>query len=454
LKKFQIFSIAGRRAAGFRLNRRQGRTGGIIMKKLALALTLAVSLMTTVAHAAAVNAVYRFTATGMSSPSNYGKGNTPHSELIQASDGNFYGTTEYGGSGLCPTFPAGGITGCGIVFRINAKTGVQTVLFNFPYDTATSSAPDGAYPTAGLIQGVDGFLYGVASGGGLANGGYGCNGAFGCGTLFRISLTGAFTLLHQFCGDASCRPLTEGGQPLNHLVQAADGNLYGVTAEGGQFGDGTLFRATISGAVTTLHDFVFGAGDGDDPIAALLVGHDGSTLYGTTASGGAFNAGLVFSYGGASGYKIIHSFDGSVSATPLGALIYGADGLLYGTTASGSMGGTLYSLDATNGTYAVDVVFPSGEPATALVLGSDGMMYGTLESGDVSSDGSTYSYNPVTKVMKAQVGFSTTTGAAPLGALIEGKDGFLYGTNSLYGGSDSHGSDAGTLYRIGPALPR
>ena len=190
-----------------------------------------------------------FQNTGSNVLSHFAKGDTPYSELLQASDGNFYGTTEYGGSGACPSFPPGGYVGCGTVFQINAKTGKETVIFNFPFNTATNSAPDGAYPTAGLIQGKDGALYGVAAGGGLANNGSGCNGAIGCGTLFRISPTGAFTLLHQFCGDGSCAPLTEGGRPMNHLVQTADGTLYGVTFAGGQFGDGTLFSATTSGAV-------------------------------------------------------------------------------------------------------------------------------------------------------------------------------------------------------------
>lgn len=418
---------------------------------VSLLLTLGVAGFAARAAAASVVAVYPFVDTGPSTPSNYSKGNSPHAELLQASDGNFYGTTEYGGSGACPTFPPGGYSGCGTVFQINARTGAEKVIFNFPFDTASNSAPDGAYPTAGLIQGKDGFLYGVAAGGGLANGGYGCNGAFGCGTLFRISLTGAFTLLHQFCGDASCDPLTEGGQPLSHLVQTADGTLYGVTAEGGQFGDGTLFRATISGAVTTLHDFEYGAGDGVDPIGALLIGKDGSTLYGTTATGGAFNGGLVFSYGVA-GYTIIHSFDNVMSSEPFGALIYGADGLLYGTTAGGSSGGTLFSLNTSGGAFTVDAIFAGGAAETGLLLGSDGLMYGTLISSEVSSDGSTYVYNPATKVMSAQVGFTTNTGAAPVGALIEGKDRYLYGTNSLYGGSNSRGVDAGTLYRIGPPL--
>ena len=401
------------------------------------------------ARAASVVAVSPFQDTGSNAPSHYAKGNTPYSELLQASDGNYYGTTVYGGSGLCPNTSEGGYLGCGAVFQINAKTGKETVIFNFPFDTATNSAPDGAFPTAGLIQGKDGSLYGVAQDGGI---GYGC-GAYGCGTLFRISPSGAFTLLHQFCGGEGCTGVPEGGRPLNHLVQTADGTLYGVTAGGGDFNDGTLFSATTSGTVRTLHYFLYGSGDGDNPVGALLVGHDGKTLYGTTQFGGANNGGLVFSYGTV-GYTILYSFDNVAAAEPLGALIYGANGLLYGTTYSGATGGTLFSLNTAGGAFAVDATFPSGSPATGLLLGSDGMMYGTLLSGDVSEDGSLFVYNPAAKAMQALVAFTTNTGAAPRGALIEGKDRYLYGSNSLYGGSNSLGTDGGTLYRVGPPLAK
>ena len=105
------------------------------------------------ARAASVVAVLPFQDTGSNAPSHYAKGNTPYAELLQASDGNYYGTTVYGGSGLCPNTSEGGYLGCGAVFQINAKTGKETVIFNFPFDTATNSAPDGAFPTAGLIQG-------------------------------------------------------------------------------------------------------------------------------------------------------------------------------------------------------------------------------------------------------------------------------------------------------------
>jgi hypothetical protein len=82
------------------------------------------------------------------------------------------------------------------------------------------------------------------------------------------------------------------------------------------------------------------------------------------------------------------------------------------------------------------------------------MMYGSLLSGDVSEDGSLFVYNPTTNVMQALLGFGTDTGAAPRGVLIEGKDRYLYGSNSLYGGSNSLGLDSGTLYRVGPPLAK
>lgn len=424
-----------------------GLAAAAVRRSRLAAVGLAVMLATLgVAHAASVDGVYRFVDTG-TSPSNYAKGNTPESELLQASDGNFYGTTVYGGSGLCPNRGEGGYTGCGTIFRISSK-GVETVLYSFPFDTAANAAPNGAFPTAGLIQGQDGFLYGVAQDGGIL----GCNGAFGCGTLFRISTAGAFTLLHQFCGGAGCTGINEGGRPMNHLVQGANGTLYGTAAEGGDFNDGTLFSATTSGGVSTLHYFVYGAGDGDDPIGAVLLSPDGGTLYGTTASGGANNAGIVFSYS-AGTLNIIHSFDGTNGATPEGALIFGADGLLYGTTASGPSGGVLFSLNTAGGDYTVDATFIGGEPVTGVLLGSNGLMYGTLLSSNViGNDGGLYVYNPATKAMQALVGFGTATGAAPRGSLIEGKDHYLYGTTSLYGGGNSRGVDGGTLYRIGPAL--
>ena len=410
------------------------------------------------AGAASVYGVFPFQNTGAKPPSQYGNGSYPQSELLQASDGNYYGTTAEGGTGLCPSpvppnFP---VIGCGTIFRINAATGVETVLYSFPYEPANKLAPNGAYPLAGLIQGKDGALYGVASEGGKLSG-Y-CY-TIGCGTLFRISMTGAFTLLHQFSGEPF-----EGSQPINHLVQTADGTLYGTTSYGGIDFAGTLFSASTSGTVTTL--YVFSGSNpnypnGAGPDGALLVGQDGSTLYGTTEFGGAADTGTVFSYTTAAGLTTLHSFDKVTSNYPVGALIYGADGLLYGVTTDNSndrgsfQGATVYSLSTTGGGFEVDGTIPHAYTNAGLLLGSDGMMYGTIAGVTNSKPGGgVVVYNPTTKALQLLVQFGTTTGTYPEAALIEGKDHYIYGSNLEGGPSNSFGAAEGTLFRIGPPLAK
>ncbi len=415
------------------------------------------------AQAAGIKVLHRFIDTG-STPSHYALGANPLSELVQASDGNFYGTTPYGGKGQCPNTSDGGYTGCGTIFRMT-PAGAVTTLYSFPYDTATQTAPYGAYPNAGLIQAKDGYLYGVAQQGG---GGAYCNGP-GCGTVFRISLAGAFTLLHKFCGGsqpAGC-PNVEGGRPVGHLVQAPNGVLYGTTQEGGIENQGTVFSITVHGAFQTLHLFQQdSATDGQGPAASLVVSPNGGTLYGTTAFGGDNGGGTVFSLSGTT-LKVLHSFDAlnngdaDASFEPAAPVIFGPDGKLYGTT-GGSAGGTLYSL-ATNGSgFAVRYVFTGGgsfggnSTATPLVLGSDGLMYGSELEGSVpcncGSDGAIYKFNPSTGVLQGVASFTTETGGQSAGAIIEGKDGFLYGTTSLYGGSNARGVDKGTVWQLLPAL--
>ena len=406
--------------------------------------------------------MHRFTDTGNSTPSHYALGNTPYSELVQASDGNFYGTTVYGGAGLCPNKSQGGYTGCGTIFRMTPQ-GTVSVLYSFPYDTAASTAPSGAFPTAGLIQGADGYLYGVAQDGGLN--GYGCNGALGCGTMFRISTAGAFKLLHQFCSGDGCPNTTEGGRPMAHLVQKPSGALCDTTAEGGYENEGTVFCATTSGGVNTLYDFEYENGtDGYDPVAALLVGPDGATLYGTTASRGANGGGTVFALKNRA-MTILYAFSSSgVCNTPQGALIFGADGNLYGTTSAGVGSGCIFSL-ATNGTgFDVKYNFPitsnaPGDPVAGLVLARDGMMYGTTLFGSIEQtfgldSGVAYRFDPAKGTFKALADFNGTVGAMPYAALIEGNDKYLYGTASLYGGSNARGTDGGSVVRLSLALKK
>jgi uncharacterized repeat protein (TIGR03803 family) len=184
----------------------------------------------------------------------------PEAALIQATDGNFYGTTS-----------GGGVHASGTVFKIT-PAGKLTTLYSFCSQT---NCPDGANPIAGLIQATDGNFYGTATQGG-ANGG---------GTLFKITPTGKLTTLHTFDG-------TDGFNPEATLVLATDGNLYGTTCCGGVDGDGTIFKITPSGKLTALH--TFDGTDGEFTAQALVQDTNGK-FYGTAPDGGAKSDGTVFS---------------------------------------------------------------------------------------------------------------------------------------------------------------
>jgi uncharacterized repeat protein (TIGR03803 family) len=205
-------------------------------------------------------------------------GSYPASGLIQATDGNFYGTTVYGGqnnAAFCDlTFPA-----CGTVFRIT-PTGAFTTVYNFV------DGNDGAQPTGNLIEGLDGNLYGTTFLGG-------CSDDFVCGTVFKITLGGQLTPLFGFCVQEGCN---EGAGPQAGLIQGTDGNFYGTTTYGGTYGKGTIFKITPDGQLTPLYSFCAQSScrDGAGPEAALVQGTNG-TFYGTTADGGTTNQGTLFS---------------------------------------------------------------------------------------------------------------------------------------------------------------
>jgi len=127
--------------------------------------------------------------------------------------------------------------------------------------------PDGALPYAGLVQASNGSFYGTAADGGGSE-----------GTVFELTSFGQYTPIYTFG--------TDGGFPVAGLVQASNGNFYGVASTYGQYGCGTLFEVTPSGGFTLLH--TFDGGDGCYPQATLVKGSDGN-LYGTAAAGGAHN---------------------------------------------------------------------------------------------------------------------------------------------------------------------
>jgi uncharacterized repeat protein (TIGR03803 family) len=139
----------------------------------------------------------------------------PYAGLVQGADGNFYGTTFYGGT-----------NGYGTVFEF-ATNGTLTTLVSF-------GKTNGAYPQAGLMRGADGNYYGTTSAGGA----YTNLSGLGYGTVFKLGTNGALTTLVSFDG-------TNGASPEAGLIQGADGNFYGTTTQGGTNGYGTVFRLSV-----------------------------------------------------------------------------------------------------------------------------------------------------------------------------------------------------------------
>jgi len=198
-------------------------------------------------------------------------GASPGAGLIQATDGNFYGTTEGGGqlhSPLCAKFG-----GCGTVFKITPE-GKLTTLYRF---CARRNCTDGAFPDATLVQATDGYFYGTTGHGGTYN--PPCDA--GCGTVFVISPT-TLTVLHSFCSLTGC---TDGMSP-GGLVQSTNGILYGITGSGGQ-------TSTNCGTITdpgcgTVYSLNMGLGPFVKTNPAMgkvgsVVGILGNNLKGTTS---------------------------------------------------------------------------------------------------------------------------------------------------------------------------
>jgi uncharacterized repeat protein (TIGR03803 family) len=180
---------------------------------------------------------------------------------------------------------------------------------------------DGIQPQAGLVQASNGSLYGTTQGGGTNNE----------GTVFKITQGGTLTSLHSFCSQTGC---PDGSSPYAGLVQATDGNLYGTTKFGGANNDGTIFKITLSGTLTTLHSF--DATDGSDPYAALVQDTNGS-FYGTTLTNGSNTYGTVFRLSvGLPPFLETQTTSGKVGAAVkiLGAKLTGATSVTFNGTAA------------------------------------------------------------------------------------------------------------------------
>jgi uncharacterized repeat protein (TIGR03803 family) len=379
-------------------------------------------------------------------------GADPEAALVQARDGNFYGTTANGGANLY-----------GTVFEIT-PSGTLSTIYSF---CPNSGCTDGENPYGGLIQAADGDFYGVTLGGG-ANSGSCLN--VPCGTVFKITPGGTLTTLHSFCSQSGC---TDGQYPEAGLVQGTDGNFYGTTDEGGANNSGTVFRITPGGTLTTLYTFCSqsGCADGGFPVGALVQATDGN-FYGTTEGGGANcvtagGCGTVFKISPGGVLTTLYSFcaeslcaDGEY---PYAGLLQAADGNFYGITPGGggaNNDGTVFKITP-DGTLTTLYSFCSksnctdGEnPYGGLVQATDGEFYGITYLGGSGDFGTVFKITPSGKLSTLYTFCSRagcTDGEDPFAGLLLATNGNFYGTTSA--GGDGCFSGCGTVFSVSGLTP-
>ena len=193
--------------------------------------------------------------------------------------------------------------------------------------------------------------------------------------MFKITPQGTLTTVYSFCSEINC---ADGDVPTSGVVQARDGNFYGVTFRGGAYLNGTVFKVTPDGTLTTLHSF--DNIDGTYPYSALVQATDGN-FYGTTIGGGAYSDGTVFEITSVGTLTTLRSFQGTDGEMPGGGLLQATSGMLYGTTAlGGSSGfGTVYSLSVGLGRF-VEMLPAAGKVGENITILGDGMKGSTAVS--------------------------------------------------------------------------
>ena len=301
------------------------------------------------------------------------------------------------------------------------------------------SGPDGLFPDAGLVQGTDGNFYGMTSQGGTT---FIDSNSPGNGTAFRITPAGVLTTLHSFTGYPG-----DGQDPGGAFIQGSDGNFYGTTKGGGSVGGGTVFQMTPAGVVTIL--YILGNGyDGAEPDAGVIQGSDGN-FYGTTRLGGN-GAGTVFQLTPQGVYTTLYSFPAlgtTAGADPVASLVQGSDGNFYGTTeTTGANGaGTVFQITPA-GAFTSLYSFTENNQILdgALIQARDGNFYGTTYYGGADGAGTVFQLTPagVVTTIYSFTGVGTE-GGGPAAALAQGSDGNLYGTTQIGGPAND-----GTIYRL------
>jgi len=335
--------------------------------------------------------------------------------LVQAGNGDMYGTTYEGGA-----------NNVGTIFKLT-PAGALTTLHSF--DTT-----DGSLPAGSLLLATNGDLYGTTWEGGTG----------GLGTIFKITPAGALTSLHSFDS-------TDGALCVSGLIQATNGDLYGTTYNGGTNNLGTIFKITPAGVFTSLHSFA--AAEGATPYAGLIQATDGY-LYGTAYQGGANNVGTVFKVTMAGVLTTLYTFTVSLTdgTHPYAALVQASNGLLYGSTSSGGASGygTIFSITPEGALTTLHsfAVLDGDNPQSKLVEANDGNLYGTTSGGGATGNGTIFKMT-LAGSLTSLFSFNITDGAFPIGGLTQYTNGTFYGT-TYQGGADNDGTVFTLSEGLGP----
>jgi uncharacterized repeat protein (TIGR03803 family) len=321
----------------------------------------------------------------------------------------------------------------------------------------TFKSTDGQFPYGGLVHGSDGNLYGTTSSGGV----------HGFGTVFKITTSGKFTSIYSFAGGVG-----DGAYPMSSVIRDSAGNIYGTTQSGGPADNlgGVVFKITSSGHESVLHAFTGGA-DGGNPEADLIRDSSGN-LYGVTAGGGDTNCtsayfvgcGVVFKIDPAGNQTVLHTFEGELDgATPQGGLVMDSSGNLYGTAEFGGRygSGQIFKIDRSGHKtvihdFDLGLNMSGGNPRTALTFAPGGILYGTTQiGGDLSTSwcgslgcGTVFkvdTHNVVTTIHSFEG--PPSDGDIPSGPVARDAAGNLYGV--AYDGGENF--DAGIVYKLAPS---
>jgi uncharacterized repeat protein (TIGR03803 family) len=364
--------------------------------------------------------------------------------MIEANDGNLYGTTI-----------AGGANDYGVLFQLTLS-GQLKIVYSF---CSRAHCSDGEQPYGGVIQGTDGNLYGTTAYGGFRFHPF--------GTVFKATLSGQLTVLHMFCAGGPVRGhCTDGSLPLDAPVEGQNGQFY-LTTNGSlpmdSGSDSTAVRTSSSGSLTVLcadREGCQAAGDLRETVSSLIQAKDGS-FYGTAGYGYQGN-GTIFRIKSGK-VSVFHNFCSKKNCAdgqqPLGSLVIGKDGNFYGTTFGivsdpwATKHGTVFSITP-SGKLTTLYRFckqtncaDGAAPTSGLVEGTDGNFYGTTTMGGANDDGTIFKITPQ-GVLTVLHSFSGSDGSNPVGGLIQASNHVFYGSTPA-GGSDNDG----TIFSLDVGLP-